>query len=157
MLGGISRLNGPAWSPDGNAMYITDVLAGKILAFDFDIDAGQIGNRRTFASFPDDEPALPDGLAVDTDGFVWCAVWDGWCLHRYAPDGTLAASVVLPVPRPTNVAFGGSDLRTLFITTARIRVADKILAEAPLSGSVLGLETTVPGLPEPALAWASWS
>ncbi len=157
MLGGISRLNGPAWSPDGTTMYITDVLAGKIFAFDFHLDAGEIGNRRVFASFPDDGPALPDGLAVDTDGFVWCPVWDGWRLHRYAPDGALAASVILPVSRPTNVAFGGPDLRTLFITTARIRIADQILAETPLAGSVLALEAPAPGLPEPALAWASWS
>ncbi len=157
MLGGISRLNGPAWSPDGGTMYITDVLAGKIFAFDFHLDGGEIGNRRVFASFPEDGPELPDGLAVDADGFVWCAVWDGWRLHRYALDGTLAGSVILPVSRPTNLAFGGPDLRTLFITTARIRIADAILAETPLAGRVRALEAPTPGLPEPALAWASWS
>ncbi len=143
---GLTVANGLDWSPDGRSFYFADSAPGRIYAYEFDMAAGRLAKRRVFAEI---EPALgrPDGLAVDAEGFVWCAVWDGWCLHRYAPDGRLVREVRLPVPRPTSLAFGGPDLKTLFITSARIRLPSRVLAEAPFSGGLFRLPVEVPGLP----------
>lgn len=143
---GLTVANGLDWSPDGSSFYFADSAPGRIYAYEFDMAAGRLAKRRVFAEI---DPALgrPDGLAVDAEGFVWCAVWDGWCLHRYAPDGRLVREVRLPVPRPTSLAFGGPDLKTLFITSARIRLPSRVLAEAPFSGGLFRLPVDVPGLP----------
>ena len=95
---------------------------------------------------------MPDGLTVDAEGFVWVAVWDGWTLIRYDPEGRVALRVPLPVPRPTSCCFGGDDMRTLFITTASIRLSEQVLAEAPLSGALFACRPGVSGLPETAFS-----
>ena len=74
-------------------------------------------------------------------------MWDGWCVFRYMPDGKLDLKLDLPVPRPTCVALGGADLRTLFITSARTRLSARTLAEAPLSGGLLAVKADHKGLP----------
>ncbi len=143
---GLTVANGLDWSPDGRIFYFADSAPGRIYAYDFDETAGTLKRRRVFAEI-DAALGRPDGLAVDSEGCVWCAVWDGWCLHRYAPDGRLLREVKLPIPRPTSVAFGGKDLKTLFITSARVRLPSRILAEAPFSGGLFTLPIDVPGLP----------
>jgi sugar lactone lactonase YvrE len=143
---GLTVANGLDWSPDGRTFYFADSAPGRIYAYDFDESTGTLKRRRVFAEI-DAAAGRPDGLAVDSEGFVWCAVWDGWCLHRYAPDGRLLREVKLPIPRPTSVAFGGDDLKTLFITSARVRLPSRILAEAPFSGGLFTLPVDVPGLP----------
>lgn len=136
--------NGLGWSPDNSTFYFTDSGARRIWAYDFDLNAGAVSNRRLFVQFEAGE-GVPDGLTVDTDGGVWVAMWDGWCVRRYRADGILDRTVALPVPRPTSCTFGGPDLTTLFVTTARIRLSAKHLSEAPLSGSVLAIKTNVTG------------
>ena len=89
----------------------------------------------------------PDGLTVDAEGCVWCALWDGWCVRRFAPDGQTMRDLRLPVPRPTSVAFGGNDHATLFVTSARIRLPAKLLAEAPYSGGLFAATVGVRGKP----------
>jgi sugar lactone lactonase YvrE/DNA-binding IclR family transcriptional regulator len=143
---GLTVANGLDWSPDGRTFYFADSAPGRIYAYDFDESAGTVKRRRVFAEI-DAAAGRPDGLAVDSEGCVWCAIWDGWCLHRYAPDGRLLREVKLPIPRPTSVAFGGDDLKTLFITSARVRLPSRILAEAPFSGGLFTLPVDVPGLP----------
>ncbi|MGH6861372.1 MAG: SMP-30/gluconolactonase/LRE family protein, partial [Phyllobacterium sp.] len=138
---GVTVSNGLGWSPDNKTFYFVDTIPGMILAYDVDPASGSLANRRIFAQIPDDS-GRPDGLAVDAEGGVWCAIWDGWRVDRYLPNGKLDISVSVPVPRPTSVSFGGSDLETLFITTARTRLPASTLAEAPLSG---GLFTCRPG------------
>jgi sugar lactone lactonase YvrE len=92
---------------------------------------------------------VPDGLAVDSEGGVWIALWDGWRVARYAPDGRLDREIHLPVPRPTSCCFGGAGLATLYVTSARVRLSAAQLAEAPLSGSVFALDPGgARGLPE---------
>jgi sugar lactone lactonase YvrE len=98
----------------------------------------------------DPERGFPDGLTVDAEGFVWSAHWEGGCLSRYSPDGVLDSVVELPVPRPTSVAFGGPDLQTLFVTSARVGLNPGRLAAAPLSGGLFTIDGTgCAGLPEP--------
>lgn len=141
---GFTVSNGMDWSPDGRTMYFVDSAAGRIHAYDFDAVTGNLANRRTFITLSAEE-GRPDGLTVDAEGTIWVALWDGWAIRRYAPDGRLLSTIRLPVPRPTSVAFGGEDMRTLFITSARIRLPAKVLADAPFSGSLFALRTTTPG------------
>jgi sugar lactone lactonase YvrE len=148
---GFHICNGLGWSPDDTRMYFTDSGKRKIWVYDYDIEAGRIRNRRLFAETTE-ETGVPDGLAVDSEGYVWSANWDGWSITRYAPDGQVDKIVSLPVPRPTSCAFGGPDMTTLYITTARIRLSASLLSEAPLSGSVLAVETGVRGQVEPRFA-----
>jgi sugar lactone lactonase YvrE/DNA-binding IclR family transcriptional regulator len=142
---GFTVANGLDWSPDGRTFYFADSAPGRIYAYDFDVAAGTIGRRRVLVEIAAAE-GRPDGLTVDAEGFVWCAIWDGWCVRRYAPDGRLDREVRMPVPRPTSVSFGGRDLKTLYITSARIRLPSRILAEAPFSGGLFALSVDVPGL-----------
>jgi ABC-type nitrate/sulfonate/bicarbonate transport system ATPase subunit len=142
--------NGLGWSPDNRRFYFTDSGPKRIYVYDFDLEGGAVENRRTFVQVPDGV-GVPDGLAVDAEGFVWSAHWDGWCVTRYDPDGKVDRVINLPVPRPTSCAFGGPDLTTLYITSARIRLSAGQLAEAPLSGSVFALQSGIRGLARNAL------
>lgn len=139
--------NGMGWSPDDRTYYFTDSGSRTIYAYDFDLDSGMIANRREFIRFAEGA-GTPDGLAVDSEGFIWSAHWDGWCVTRYDPKGRVDRVINLPVPRPTSCAFGGHDLSTLYVTSARIRLSAQQLAEAPLSGSVFAVSTGARGQPE---------
>jgi sugar lactone lactonase YvrE len=92
---------------------------------------------------------VPDGSSVDAEGFVWNAVFDGGCLLRYSPDGRIDRTVQLPVSRPSACTFGGPDLATLYVTTARFRLAPDKLAAEVHAGGLLALDVGVTGLPEP--------
>ena len=144
MVDGVICSNGLGWSPDGRTMYYTDTWTRRIDAFDFDPATGEVGNRRIFAEVPDGDGA-PDGLAVDAEGGVWSARWDGWKVVRHAPDGSVDAVVETPVPRPTSCAFGGSDLRDLYVTSASVGLDHAARAAAPLSGSLFRVRTAVCG------------
>ena len=140
--------NGVAWSPDDKKMYFADSHVKTIFVYDFDLAQGTIGKRRLFAEMGD-RPGVPDGSSVDAEGFVWNAVFDGGCLARYAPDGRLDRTVPMPVSRPTACAFGGADLRTLYVTTARFRLPPEKLAAEAHAGGLLALDVGVKGLAEP--------
>jgi len=148
---GIWVANGVCWSPDERRMYLADSHVKTIFVYEFDLAAGTIGPRRVFATMGD-RPGVPDGSSVDAEGFIWNAVFDGSCLLRYAPDGRVNRIVQLPVSRPTACAFGGADLATLYLTTARFRLAPERLAAEPLAGGLLALDVGVKGLPEPLYA-----
>ena len=147
MLPSVIVSNGLGWSPDDRIMYFTDSGHGVIYAFDFDLDTGEIDNRRVFARVAPAE-GLPDGLAVDAQGFVWSAHWNGWRLTRYDPDGRIDRVIDMPVPYVTSVAFGGDRLDQMFVTTARLRLTEAQLKEAPLSGGLFMIDAGVAGLPE---------
>ena len=148
---GMHVSNGLGWSPDDRTFYFTDTARRTIYAYDFDLESGTIANRREFVTVPEAE-GKPDGLTVDAEGFVWCAHWDGWCVTRYDPEGKVERVVNLPVPRPTSCVFGGPNMQTLFVTSARIRLSAAQLADAPLSGSVFAVDTGIKGLPDPMFA-----
>lgn len=138
--------NGIDWSPDARWMYFVDSRADVIYRYAFDLDTGGLGERRVFAD-TSGLAGIPDGLRVDAAGDVWCAMWDGAQVVRFAPDGSVAGHRPVPVLRPTSIAFGGPGLRTMFVTSASYGLTEDQLAAWPLSGSVLRCDAEVPGLP----------
>lgn len=148
---GFTLSNGLGWSPDNRTMYFTDSRAKLIYAYDFELESGSLSNRRVFVDYGNSD-GRPDGLTVDADGHLWVAAIGGWRVDRFSPDGRLDRSVRLPVSQPTSCTFGGPDLETLYVTTARMNLDAVALAEEPLAGSVFALEVGVRGLAEPAFA-----
>lgn len=146
VLDGLHISNGIGWNADSTRMYLTDSGERTIYVFDYDLASGRLENQRVFARLNDDDGS-PDGLAVDSEGGVWSAIWDGWRVVRFDADGVIDRVVDLPVPRPTSCAFGGPDLKTLYVTSARIRLSSSLLAEAPLSGSVFAIDAGIRGVP----------
>ena len=143
--------NGLAWSPDGRTMYHADTPALTINAFDFDAASGMPSKRRVFARF-EAETDRPDGAAVDSEGCYWIAFYRGGRVVRLSPAGKMLASFPLPAKCPTMCAFGGADLKTLYVTSARQQRDAEELARLPQSGGIFAMRVDVPGLPEPAFA-----
>ena len=144
---GLVVSNGIAWSPDERTMYHVDSRPGRIDAYDFDVQTGMLSNRRTFQDYAG-RGRRPDGCTVDSEGFLWVAEIDGARIARYAPDGSWEREIMLPVQRPTNVAFGEKDLATLFITSMRFGLAEAELATQPDAGKLMMLRPGVRGVPE---------
>jgi sugar lactone lactonase YvrE len=138
--------NGLAWSPSGDTMYFIDSTTQRVDAFDFDAATGRISARRTVIEI-DAEDGLPDGMTVDAEGGIWICLFGGAAIRRYTADGRLDAAIPLPTANPTSPTFGGTDLRTLYITTARHRLTADQLASEPTAGAVLTLDPGVKGLP----------
>lgn len=114
---GIMLSNGLGFSPGGRALFFTDTIARKIFQYDVDPATGLVANRRVFVDVPRTE-GLPDGLAVDAEGFVWSAQWYAGEVLRYDPDGRVERRLVVPARQVSSVAFGGPDLADLYITSA---------------------------------------
>jgi len=146
MDSGIVITNGPATSPDGKTFYHTDTLGKVIYAFDKAAD-GSLSNKRVFTRI--EGSGYPDGSTVDSEGHVWIALFCGGRIERYAPDGELSATIPMPCPNITKIAFGGQDLRTVFVTTAWKGLTDAERAQHPLAGGVFTFRVGVPGLPQP--------
>lgn len=147
--------NGLAFSKDGMTLYHADTAAHSIRAYAFKADTGVIGSGRILHQFSDDRAApnyggRPDGAAVDSEDAYWCAMFEGGRLLRLSPSGDILQEISLPLRCPTMMAFGGADLRTLYITTARQNRSTQELERFPLSGCVLSLRVDVPGRIEPA-------
>jgi sugar lactone lactonase YvrE len=155
VTGQVTVSNGLAWSPDGRTLYWSDTKAHTVRAFDFDPADGALSRPRVFVQFPPKQAGQdlahyggrPDGAAVDSEGAYWCALFEGQRLLRLSPRGEVLREVRLPVRCATMPCFGGGDLKTLFVTTAREnRPADELAAQ-PLAGCVLQMRVDVPGLP----------
>ena len=145
---GIGIANGVAISPDDKTFYFADTRANTIWAFDFDLDAGRLSNRRVFCD-GSRNPGLPDGATIDAEGFLWVAEVMGNRLVRYAPNGSLDRIIPLPVNQPTSCAFGGDKLDVLYVTTATQGMKPERLAGEPWSGGLLAMDVGVRGVPEP--------
>jgi len=137
--------NGPAVSPDGRALYHTDTL-GRVIHRVPIHDDGTLGAPSVFATI-DEADGWPDGSVCDAEGHVWIGLWGGWRARRYAPNGEIAAEVRLPAANITKIAFGGSDLCTAYVTSARKGLDEEALAGQPLAGNIFAFEVDVPGLP----------
>ena len=117
---GIMTSNGLAFSPDGRTLYFSDTPRFVIYRFDYDPDSGAATNRRVFARIEPTETdrGRPDGAAVDTEGCYWSALYEGSRIRRYDPDGKVMADYRVPARNTTMPAFGGADMKTVFVTTA---------------------------------------
>lgn len=149
LLPGLIVQNGLAWSPNGRTMYLSDShpTVRKVWAFDYNVEEGLPSNRRIFLDLAS-QKGRPDGAAVDVDGCYWMCANDGAQVQRFTPDGRLDLAIDVPVSKPAMCAFGGDDLRTLFITS--IPSPDPaVRAREALGGAVFAVRTTAQGLPEP--------
>jgi sugar lactone lactonase YvrE len=134
--------NGPCISPDGRTFYHTDTLEKTVYAFDVD-DQGALANKRVFVRIEGE--GYPDGTAVDADGALWIALFAGARIERYSSAGEFLDSVNMPCSNITKVAFGGADLRTVFVTTARKGLTDEELSRQPLAGGLFSFRVASPG------------
>lgn len=151
VLDGITVSNGLAWSPDGRTMYHADTPTLTVRAFDFDPASGMPSNPRTFARW-ERETDRPDGAAVDGAGHYWIAHFRGGKVVELDPSGHTVREMAFPAMCPTMCAFGGPDLKTLYVTSARQdRPADE-LERFPRSGGVFAMRVDVPGITEPRYA-----
>jgi len=139
--------NGLAWSPDDTIMYHTDSRAGVVYAYDYDAGTGERSGEREFYHFDREKTSSVDGAAMDVEGGYWTVLYGGGKLIRVLPDGTVDQEIPLPVTQPTMPAFGGPDMKTLFITTAGQKLSEDELAAQPMAGGLLAVNVDVPGHP----------
>ncbi|MBN3896885.1 MAG: SMP-30/gluconolactonase/LRE family protein [Nostoc sp. NOS(2021)] len=142
---GLTISNGLGWSPDEKTFYLTDSPHKKIYAYDFNSVTGNISNRRIFVDLTN-ESFYPDGLTIDSEGYIWSAMWDGWCVIRFNAKGEEILRIKLPVQLPTSCTFGGDDLQTLYITTASVGLSQAEIEKSFYSGDLFALQTDVTGL-----------
>ena len=145
---GLTISNGIGWSPDHKLMYLTDTPRHMIYVYDFDAATGAIANRRPFIFTPEDE-GVPDGLAVDSQGFIWSVRWSGWKITRYDPTGKAEREIHLPVQFPTSCAFGGEHLDELYITSAWTALTEEQKQQQPYAGDLFRVKMDIQGLEQP--------
>jgi sugar lactone lactonase YvrE len=148
---GLVLPNGISFSPDGNTMYVTEMWARIITAFDFDARMGTVSRRRVLVRVPEEE-GYPDGLIVDAEGFLWSGHWQGFRVTRYDPDGRKERTIDVPVPTATCMAFGGKALDRLYITTGKKGLTPEQLVKYPRAGDLFTAESGVRGRLEPEFA-----
>jgi D-xylonolactonase len=149
-LTGISITNGPAVSPDGRVLYWVDTRGGTISSCEIS-ENGQLGPSELLFRI-DPKDGHPDGPTVDSEGCIWISLYSGWEARRYSPAGELLERVRFPVSNITKIAFGGSDYKTAFATTARHLLGLEELARQPLAGALFAFSVGVPGVRCPSVA-----
>jgi sugar lactone lactonase YvrE len=147
VLAGLTESNGLGWNPAATVFYYTDSgeERSRIRAFGYDLDSGTLTSERDLVRFAPGD-GIADGLAVDADGCLWIAMWDGGCVRRYSADGALLGSYPVPVSRPTCPGFGGAGLAELFVTTAWEGLPIEQRAAEPLAGRLLRTRPGARGL-----------
>lgn len=136
MIEQVTTSNGIVWNRDSTVMYYIDTGTRRVDAFDFDLSAGTVENRRTVFAL-DHSLGAPDGMAIDAEGLLWVALFGGSAVIRIDPDqGVLTDRIEIPAPNVTSVAFGGADMSTLYITTASIAMSDTDRERFPLAGKL---------------------
>lgn len=149
LFGDIAVPNATCFSPDGGTAYFADTGTKLIRKCAVDPATGRpTGPWETFAS-TEGHRGAPDGAVVDSEGYLWSARWGGGCVVRHAPDGSVDRIIEVPVPNVTCPSFGGEDLRTLYITSAREGMSPAQLEDYPLAGGVFSIRVDVPGQAEP--------
>jgi len=147
MLTGVTNSNGICWSLDATTMYYIDTATAQVSAFDYDAATGEIGNRRTVITVPG-SIGHPDGMTIDAQGMLWIAHWGGWSVNRWDPvSGQHLESIPVPADHVSSCAFGGPELDTLYVTTARGGLGDEQLAEQPHAGGLFRVRMDVRGVP----------
>jgi sugar lactone lactonase YvrE len=146
LFGDVGLSNGLDWTDDRKLFYYADTNIGRVDVFDTDPDTGALAGRQPFVTVPEAEGA-PDGLTLDAEGCVWLAVWGAGEVRRYTPDGRLDTVVRVPARQSSSAAFGGPDLGTLFITTARQGYTEGDRAAQPHAGDIFACTPGVTGRP----------
>lgn len=142
---GFAVTNGPTWTVDLRTMFFNDTVNGSVLAYDYDVETGRIGNRRVWLQLAP-EDGVPDGMCTDAAGRIWICHWGGSCITCHDPsDARELFRLALPVSQVTSCAFGGDDLRTLYVTSARVGLSSEALEREPLAGGVFSVQLTAPG------------
>ncbi len=136
-----------AFDKAGRRMYFADTAERAVFVYEFDLATGDLGDRRPFVK--GDDSSHPGGITVDAEDHVWVTFLGGWCVKRFAPDGSLAGEYILPIPMPMNCAFGGADLSVLFVTSTWIRMPHGLSAQAPSAGQLIAIHSDVRGRPAP--------
>jgi len=149
--GNITVSNGPCWSPDGKIFYFTDSWTGEISVYDYDLEKGELTNRRLFTSTKGRE-GVPDGSTVDAEGYLWSAQVYGGFLVRYSSDGKTDRVIDFPVKKLTSVMFGGKNLDVIFVTTMG-RAQEKFAPNQPGGGGLFAIYGLgIKGVQEPRFA-----
>jgi sugar lactone lactonase YvrE len=146
VLGDLTISNGIAWSPDERFMYFIDSPTYRVDVFDYDVEGGEIANRRTLFELSR-RGGLPDGMTVDAEGLLWIAFWGAGAVRRYTPEGHLSAVIEIPASLATSCAFGGPDLQDLYITSAAGPLDPERAAKEPHAGGLFRARPGVAGLP----------
>ncbi len=150
VLDDLSIPNGLAWSPDGSTMYFAESISREVRAYRFEAKSGEISDGRLLARIGPGlglpTAAVPDGLTVDAEGFVWVAVWGGGCVIRVSPAGEVAARLDLPVSQVSSVAFGGPDLMDMYVTSASEDFDEADAAREPVAGGLFRFRPGIRGL-----------
>ena len=151
---GVKVSNGMAFTIDNRHVFQSDTPNHVIYQFTFDVQTGMIRERREFARRPDNRAdagygGRPDGAAIDSAGNYWSAQYEGHCVLRYSAQGEVTGIVHVPAKRVTMVAFGGPELRTLYITTAREGATEAELLIDSHAGGIFACELDVAGRAEP--------
>ena len=144
---GIQISNGICWSPDNQQFYFADSPRQRILSYNYDLATGAISSPEPFANTPQNQ--FPDGAVVDSQGYLWSAHWGGGCVVRYSPQGAVDQIIKTPASQPSCVGFGGPNMTTLFITSARQDLSPQQLQNDPEAGNLFVVETSVQGIEEP--------
>ena len=147
LLSNVGLSNGICWNQSGDQLFYIDSLTQSIQAFEYDLDSGDIGEARVLIEF-DAAQGTPDGMTIDATGNLWVAMWAGGKVLNVSQAGEIIGEIKVPVDQVTSVAFGGNDLSTLYITTARYLMSESQLQEQPLAGSLFKANVGVSGLPE---------
>ncbi len=144
---GVTCSNGMVWSLDNRIFYYIDSPTRRIVAYDFDLETGDLSNRRTIVEV-EPELGIPDGMTIDSDGMLWVAHWQGWHVRRWNPNtGKVLREISVPVERVTSCAFGGADYRDLYITTASVEMSEKDGSNQPQAGGLFRIRLDVAGMP----------
>jgi sugar lactone lactonase YvrE len=140
--------NALCWSPEGNTLYAADSCDGWLYAYRFDLANAAISQRRGLCRL--DDLGIPDGAAVDVDGYLWNARWGAGAVARISPQGRLDRVIRVPATQPTGCCFGDRDRRTLYVTSARFGLSEQQLRAEPLAGGVFSVRVEVPGAELPS-------
>lgn len=138
--------NGPAWSANRRTMYFNDSVRGRVIAFDFDAASGRASNKRLFLQLGGEEGA-PDGMTTDAEGGLWIAQWGAAKVTRRDAAGRILQTIALPCSQVSSCAFGGPELKTLYITTAAVGLSKEQLEQEPQAGGLFAIELDITGVP----------
>ncbi|WP_028022353.1 SMP-30/gluconolactonase/LRE family protein [Enterovibrio calviensis] len=145
LIDNVACANSICFSPKGDSMYFADTPSGEIIEYAYQPCSPSLVKSRQLMSF-NDEPGIPDGSCVDSEGGVWNAEWEGGRVVRINSKGEVDFIVQVPVCKPTCCAFGGENLDTLFITTSRLLSSDHVIQSEPGTGGLFAIKPGFTGV-----------